>query len=179
MMKADLPVRLSVQALAESGAPLSGQALLQKMKRLALDAIGLQTDSTVDWKVRGELRPGADGSSDIWMHLEAVATVPLTCQRCLGEVAVPIALDRWYRFVANEDIAMAEDDAAEEDLLVIDPQFDLSVLLEDELLMALPVVPMHQRCPGQATPLLGDGEGGVGEGKQPNPFAVLASLKKP
>ena len=99
----------------------------------------------------------------------------------MGEVAFPIALDRWYRFVANEEIAMAEDDAAEEDLLVLEPQLDLRALLEDELLMALPVVAMHERCPGQPEAeagLLEPNESDPGEAKRPNPFAVLAQLKK-
>ena len=136
----------------------------------------------LDWRVRGELRPAAGGSSDIWMHLAAGATLPLCCQRCMGEVAFPIALDRWYRFVATEDIALAEDDAAEEDLLVLELQLDLLALLEDELLMALPVVPMHERCPGHTEPATGlldeaSESNQVGE-KRPNPFAVLAQLKK-
>ena len=181
MTKADSSLRLSVQTLAESGAPLAGQVSLQKMERLAPETRGLQADSMLDWKVRGELRPGADGSSDIWMHLEAGATVLLCCQRCMAEVDFPIALERWYRFVASEDIALAEDDGAEEDLLVLEPQLDLLALLEDELLMALPVVPMHECCPGQLEPVAGQNEPDELEqrdGKRPNPFAVLAQLKK-
>jgi uncharacterized protein len=182
MTKANSPMCLSVHALAESGTPLTGQVLLQKMERLALDVAGLQVDSMLNWQVRGELRPGADGSGDVWMHLEAGTTLPLCCQRCMGEVAFPIALNRWYRFVATEDIALAEDDAAEEDLLVMEPQLDLLALLEDELLMALPVVPMHERCPGETASSTGLPEHAnqlnSAEAKRPNPFAVLAHLKK-
>ena len=29
----------------------------------------------------------------------------------------------------------------------MEPQFDLLAVLEDELLMALPLVPMHEQCP--------------------------------
>ena len=83
---------------------------------------------------------------------------------------------------------MAEDDASEEDLLVMAPQFDLLGLLEDELLMAIPLVPMHNECP-QAPTLssgqletggaLGDAPGAAAAGSgKPNPFAVLAQLKK-
>lgn len=181
MTKADFPPRLSVQALAESGAPHTGQISLQIMERLAPETTGLQADSMLDWQVRGELRPAVGGSDDIWMHLVASATLPLCCQRCMGVVASPIALDRWYRFVATEDIALAEDDAAEEDLLVLEPQLDLLALLEDELLMALPVVPMHERCPGQQGPGADQSEpheSNLEEGKRLNPFAVLAQLKK-
>lgn len=181
MTKADSPLRLSVQALAESGAPLAGQVSLQKMERLAPETTGLQADSMLDWQIRGELRPAAGGSNDIWMHLVAGANLPLCCQRCMGAIASPIALDRWYRFVATEDIALAEDDAAEEDLLVLEPQLDLLALLEDELLMALPVVPMHERCPGQqesGTDQNEPHELNHREERRPNPFAVLTQLKK-
>lgn len=105
-------------------------------------------------------------------------SVPLTCQRCLGAVLTPLRVDQWYRFVATEDIAMAEDDQSEEDLLVMEPQFDLLALLEDELLMALPPVPMHDSCPIVPTPLTGN-TGGLGESAgRPNPFAALAQLNK-
>jgi len=50
--------------------------------------------------------------------------------------------------------------------------------LEDELLMALPVVPMHEHCPGQMAQLPGEGQGDSVEVERPNPFAVLARLKK-
>ena len=80
--------------------------------------------------------------------------------------------------MATEDIAMAEDDASEEDLLVMAPQFDLLALLEDELLMALPLVPMHDECP-----VLPAFKAGVIEAPEivpdrPHPFAALAQLKK-
>ena len=36
---------------------------------------------------------------------------------------------------------------SEEDLLALSREFDLHELIEDELLMALPVVPKHDECP--------------------------------
>ena len=73
---------------------------------------------------------------------------------------------------------MAEDDAAEEDLLVLSPQFDLIDVLEDELLMALPLVPMHDECP--ELPIFSSGilEVSKNQADKPNPFAALAQLKK-
>jgi uncharacterized protein len=114
----------------------------------------------------------------------ASASIPLVCQRCMGVVDTPLEVDQWYRFVATEDIAMAEDDESEEDLLVMEPQFDLLAVLEDELLMALPLVPMHDECP--VAPRMQAGEdalaseaGAAGQkDEKPNPFAVLAQLKK-
>ena len=168
-------------AFATEGEPLVGTTLLQNMERLAQESSGLEADSTINWQALAELRPGTGADEDIWLHLTASTSIALTCQRCLTPVNSPINVEQWYRFVATEEIAMAEDDGSEEDLLVLEPQFDLLAVLEDELLMALPVVPMHETCP---TALLKPGgepvaaSGQVDGGEKPNPFAVLAQLKK-
>ena len=90
---------------------------------------------------------------------------------------MPLEVDQMYRFVATEAIAMAEDDAAEEDLLVLTPQFDLLAVLEDELLMALPLVPMHAMCPVEVVMAAGELPASEAAPEKPNPFAVLAQLK--
>lgn len=168
-----------MKAFAQDGVPLTESTPLQKMERLAQEALGLQPDLIVKWQARAELRPRTGGEDDVWLHLAAEATVPLTCQRCMRVVEIPVEVAQWYRFVATEDIAMAEDDQSEEDLLVMEPQFDLLAVLEDELLMALPLVPMHEQCP--VSPKLQAGDAGVvGDSdadKKPNPFAMLAQLK--
>lgn len=168
----------NLQALANSGEPMIERTPLQNLERLARESIGLQPDLMVDWQASAELRTGAAGQLDTWLHLQASTSVPMTCQRCMGAVQTPLQVDQWYRFVASEDIAMAEDDASEEDLLVMAPQFDLAGLLEDELLMALPLVPMHDECPVLPAFSAGviDVPGDTAE--KPNPFAALAQLKK-
>jgi uncharacterized protein len=123
----------------------------------------------------------ADGATPaVWLHLQAQTAVALTCQRCLGPVETPLVVDRWYRFVATEAQAEAEDDAADEDLLALEPRPDLLGVLEDELLMALPLVPMHEVCPqplpSSAGALPADTEGA--EALRENPFQALAKLKK-
>ena len=169
---------LNLQTLASSGIPLVETTLLQNLERLALESVELASDATVNWEASAELRAGATGQMDTWLHLQANASVPLTCQRCMAAALTPLQVNQWYRFVATEEIAMAQDDASQEDLLVMAPHFDLLALLEDELLMALPLVPMHDECP-----VLPEFSAGVidvpddGPGK-PNPFAALAQLKK-
>jgi uncharacterized protein len=170
--------RLNIQAFAKEGLPLVETTLLQNMKRLAQEVQGLQPDSAVSWQADAELRAGSGAEPDIWLHLQAKTSIALTCQRCMGPVETPIDVDQWYRFVASEDIAMAEDDQSEEDLLVMEPQFDLLAVLEDELLMALPLVPMHEQCPVAPVLSAGDIDGEPEPAQKPNPFAVLAQLKK-
>jgi uncharacterized protein len=171
------PQRLNLQALAQDGQPWSEATPLQDLQRLAGEAQGLAPDAAVQWQARAELRPQAGAEDQVWLHLSAQASVPLTCQRCMAAVSTPLEVDQWYRFVESEEVAMAEDDEAEEDLLVMVPQFDLLALLEDELLMALPLVPMHETCP--VTPVFSAGDPAVEAAQaKPNPFAVLGQLKK-
>lgn len=169
---------INLQTLATSGVPLVETTPLQNLERLAHESIGLEPDLTVNWQAVAELRAGATGQMDTWLHLQADASVPLTCQRCMTAVQTPLQVDHWYRFVATEDIAMAEDDASEEDLLVMAPQFDLAGLLEDELLMALPLVPMHDECPVLPSFSAGGIDTPEDAPDKPNPFAALAQLKK-
>ena len=169
--------RLNLQELAQDGQPWSETTLVKDLPRLAAEAKGLNPSDAVQWQVTGEFRPQAGAEDQVWLHLTAEANVPLTCQRCMTTVSTPLEIDQWYRFVDSEEIAMAEDDEAEEDLLVMAPQFDLMALLEDELLMALPLVPMHETCP--VTPVFSAGDPAVEAAEaKPNPFAVLGQLKK-
>ena len=177
MSKPHHPSRLNILALAQEGAPLIDITPLSRLERLAEEAQGLASDTSVSWQARAELRPVAGAEPAVWLHLEASMSIPLTCQRCMGVVATPLEVDQWYRFVATEDIAMAEDDESEEDLLVMEPQFDLLAVLEDELLMALPLVPMHDECPVAPVLQAGEDELAGDAGEKPNPFAALAQLK--
>lgn len=176
--------RLNITAVADEGTPLSGVVPVADFDRLLPELADPAPQLSVAWQAVAERRPGpgddASGTA-IWLHLTAETEVPLRCQRCMGVAATPVQVNQWYRFVATEDIAMAEDDHAQEDLLVLQPQFDLLALLEDELLMALPLVPMHAQCPG-ATAAIGDaGTASAGADEtagRPNPFAVLAQIKR-
>lgn len=94
-----------------------------------------------------EIRPEAGGPGQIWLHLSVHASFPMECQRCLTPVDVPLDVERSFRFVADEATAEALDEECDEDLLALSREFDLRELIEDELLMALPVVPRHEECP--------------------------------
>ena len=110
--------RLDVKAFAQATGQLAARETLQKYERLLQETKGLGGDYPVNWTATGELRPVPGQSDDIWLRLEIAATLPLTCQRCLGPVEVGVAVDRAFRFVADEEAAAAQDDDCEEDLLV-------------------------------------------------------------
>ena len=169
--------RLNVATFARNHARLAGALPLADLPRLAHEASTSVGDASANWSVQGELRTDAGADGQAWLHLQAQALLPMTCQRCMGGVAIALEVDRSYRFVADEDTAMAQDDEADEDVLVLDTQFDLQGLIEDELLMALPLVPRHEECPTPVMLQAADPEFDESQDAKPNPFAVLQTLK--
>jgi uncharacterized protein len=165
------PQRLDVAAAAADGAVLTGTWPLAGFERLAGAPAG---DGQAEWSARLESRAVPGAAAQPWLHLQAQARVWRDCQRCLQPVAIDLAVDRWFRFVADEETAAALDAGSDEDLLVLSRHFDLRALLEDELLLELPLVPRHDTCP-QPLAVAADAEPAVDE----HPFAALAALKRP
>ncbi len=177
MTKEFSPQHLDVKAFAQVGGHLAGHDSLLKYERLAQEAKGLHPELYVDWEAEGELRAEPDGSSQVWLHLRVHATFPMTCQRCLAPVDVPLDVERSFRFVADEATAEALDEECEEDLLALSREFHLHALIEDELLMALPVVPRHDICPEPVQLESSDEDFEAANEQKINPFAALASLR--
>ena len=175
--------RLDVRAFAQAGASLMAEEPLTRFERLLDEMLpgGDESLLPVQWQAHGELRPATNGGSPaVWLRLQARTAVPLSCQRCLGAVETPLEVDRWFRFVDDEATAAAQDDEAEEDVLALEPRPSLHDLLEDEMLMALPLVPMHNTCPEPVVMQAGDAAlmGEADPAPRKNPFAELAKLKK-
>lgn len=171
--------RLDVKAFAQAAGEIAGQDLLSKYERLMSETQGLGADVAVNWSATGELRAASGGQEQVWLHLTATTCLPLTCQRCLGPVDVPVTIDRSFRFVADEAAAEAQDEEAEEDVLALSHDFNLQNLIEDELLMALPLVPRHEACPVEVKLEVADPDFEARSAEKPNPFAVLAKLQGP
>ena len=179
MTKEYSPERLDVKAFVQAGATLTGHDSLLKYERLVQEAQGLHPDLRVDWQAMGELRVLPGDGSQLWLHLKAQALFPMVCQRCLTPMDVPLDVERSFRFVADEATAEALDDEAEEDLLALSREFDLHELIEDELLMALPVVPRHEECPAPVPMASSDDDFEAASAEKPNPFAALAAIQSP
>jgi uncharacterized protein len=168
---------LDLKALALSGGDVAGCDSLSKYERLMQETRGLGGDAVVNWAAHGEMRPGASGQDQVWLSLTASASVPLVCQRCMGLVDVALSVDRQFRFVADEKTAEVEDEESEEDVLVLARNFDLQSLVEDELLMELPLIPRHETCPTTIKLEALDADFDATAPEKPNPFAVLAKMK--
>ncbi len=168
---------LDVRAFAQSAGTRAAQDLLSKYERLTQEISAPQADLTVNWSAQGELRPVAGGEAEVWLHLQAETCLPMTCQRCLTAVQMPLAFDRSFRFVSDEDTAAALDDESDDDILALDPAFDLATLVEDELLMEIPLVPRHDTCPVEVTLEVVDPAFEAALSEKPHPFAGLAKLR--
>lgn len=177
-MKKDFdPRRLDVKAFAEAAATLAGEERLGDHPRLMAETAGRGGDVSLAWSATGELRNPGHVHPEIWLHLEARTVLSLTCQRCLGPVTVAVAVERPFRFVQDEAVAMAQDDHSEEDLLALSRSFDLIELVEDELLMDLPVAPRHEVCPVPVQLAVADEGFETETAPRENPFALLQRLK--
>ncbi|MBC7956133.1 MAG: DUF177 domain-containing protein [Cytophagales bacterium] len=169
------PTQLDVEAFAKAGVSLESSWPLAQLERLASSVVALADSDIVAWHARGEHRPVRGSGHQVWLHVEAKARVMLECQRCLSPVGAEVAVQRSFMFVHGENTAAELDNDSEDDVLALTRSLDLRELIEDELLLALPLVPRHETCPQTllvAKPEL------PAEDDTPHPFAALAALKR-
>lgn len=177
-MSAGLPKRFDPQHLAaQGGGALEGRTDTSVMPRLR-DM--LATDATIP--VDFEVRVRRDEARRALVEGEVSAALPCECQRCMEPVTMPVVARIALAVVANEEAAQLL--PAELDPLLLpedEGNVDLAALLEDELILALPQVPMHERMEdcGERVKYAKDTgvEAPAGETGRENPFAVLKNLK--
>ncbi len=172
------PRALELRGACADGAQLEGRWPLALFERLLPSLAEPPGDALVTWQVQATQKPVTGGDPERWLHLQAQATVPLQCQRCLAAMAQPVALDRRFRFVTGEEEAERLDEESDDDVLALPVRLDLQELLEDELILALPLVPRHEGVCPDPLPAPAAGEPAA-EGERPHPFAALAALRKP
>jgi uncharacterized protein len=169
------PRRLDVAAACADAASLAGEWPLGAFARLLEPGARPPGDgAAVTWSARFEQRPVPGAPPQRRLHLQATAGVIRECQRCLQPVRLALAVDRPLRFVDDEATAAALDADCEEDVLVAERPFDLQALVEDELLLAMPLVPLHEAC---SMPLTSGASGSAPEPDAVHPFAALAALR--
>jgi len=191
------PLRLNVAAFAADALQADGDWAIAELPRLAdsecppdagsavtsrasADSPHLPNRAEIDlarrvrWHAAGS-SPLVGGEHQVWLHLQADADVILQCQRCLLPLGHAVHVDRRFRFVADEETAARLDDEIDDEVLVLAKTLNLRDLVEDEMLLALPLVPRHEVCPEAIPMQFGD----VAEVEEKaNPFASLALLRK-
>ena len=154
--------------LADTGARLSGELPLKGMARLIESCRDDEGSVDIDLQFqRGE----GDGLRT--MAGSIVARVRLTCQRCMEPMHVELRSRPRVLLLApgeHEELLEAGD------AIVVAQPVPLSALVEDELLLQMPMVPMHpaDRCPVKLARRGPQKQ----EQVRPNPFSVLEKLKQ-
>ena len=164
-----------MSALAAAAVELAGEWPLHGFARLAGATLPAPAGSVVTWEVRGERAMLVGSGVQPALAIDAAAQVTLECQRCLQPMRLPLNLSRRIFFVDGEEAAAALDLDSDDDVLALPPALDLHQLVEDELLLALPVVPRHEVCEVPLPAAAGDD---AAETAQEHPFAALAALKR-
>ena len=170
------PTRLDVEAFASEAGELAGNWPLSGFGRVgeSLATVPQDTDQVV-WSARGERRLTRGGAAaQTWLHVSASGALALQCQRCLQAVAVEIQIDRNFMFVPGEAAAAQLDAETDDDVLELPRALDLRELVEDEILLAMPLVPRHDVCPEPLSAPVDEADAD----EAPHPFAALAALKK-
>jgi uncharacterized protein len=159
-----LPPTVDPILLADTGARLSGRVPLGNMARLKAQLLDDNGEAEVDLAFE---RP--EGANLRRMHGRVAAHVNVTCQRCLESMTIAIsAAPDTILLRAGEPEPELPPDA--DVLTVAMSPTSVAALIEEELLLALPMVPMHElmECPARryiANP---------SENEKRKPFAGLA-----
>jgi uncharacterized protein len=101
------------------------------------------------------------------LHLTIKANLLMTCQRCLDEMTVDLDLN--FDYLINSAQVMEAEDSDEIDWIEANHEMDVAELIEDELLLAMPIAPTHAHDCSKLSTQSGD---------KPNPFAALKGLIK-
>jgi uncharacterized protein len=173
------PKRLDVAAFAAAGDELEGRWSMERLARLTaatLPPLAGAPRAGVAWQVQGERGALLNAGVQPSLAIRADTEVTLECQRCLQPMTVPLQAERLIFFVDGEDAAAALDAESEDDVLALTPALDLEALIEDELILALPLIPRHDVCPRPLPRPFVDEDGAAAPAD--NPFAALAALKR-
>ena len=169
-MSAALPERVDVARQVQAGRIFEGRLSLSSMQRLRSSLADAAGD------VRYVLEFGRDGLGIAYLAMRVEAGLPMVCQRTLDTFVFRAVIDQRLGLIASEreEAALPE---GYEPLLVIDGELALADVIEDELILALPVVPLKPGAPLDWSDGTDDARE-QSEPERPNPFAVLGSLKK-
>jgi uncharacterized protein len=113
------------------------------------------------YRVRGQMEPRKQ--PQLTVEIDGVLSV--RCQRCLEGIDHPIRIRSLLELIGNEEEPTQEEiEDDSKDFLVAQKELDVVALIEDEIILDLPVAPRHENCT-----LPGAGK----RQEERSPFAVL------
>jgi len=169
MLNVKLPKYVDPRKLADRGIQLTGVIAVNEMTELSQMLVQSNAEVMTELNFsRDELRIRTISGS-------AKVTVPVQCQRCLDPVDVELSANLNLAISYNEEKAQTLPKYYDP-LIVEGDDLELLPLIEQELILSLPIVSYHSDCSIQTS--FGDGNAvATAATEKPNPFSVLASLK--
>ena len=147
-------------AFASNAVVLEGRLGMESLPRLAESgASGGGLHFVLTGEINERNKPG--------LRLVVDGSMRIVCQRCLGRLVLPVQLDVQLEFVPSEAEMLAAGD--EVDRIVAGHAMSVAALVEDEVLLALPMVPRHVQCSSAAR---------MDGGAKASSFQALAALRK-
>jgi uncharacterized protein len=141
---------------------LEGDIALSRLERLQ-DLLA-STEGAVHFKLTGFVNEGAAPG----LRCEVQGALKLLCQRCLEPMDYRLQVDSSL-LLARDEQALDDDDPEAPDCIPIQRDLPVAALVEDEILLALPMAPHHAEDVCRGRPAADTGK--------LHPFAALARLK--
>ena len=168
-MNAALPETVDAWRMVQARRSFQGSVALASMPRLKGSLCS--TDGAVTYDIefgRDEL-----GVANVWV--KADAGLPLVCQRSLEPFVLPVHVDAKLGLIVSESEEAALPPGYEPLLVQDDGKLHMADVIEDELILALPVVPLKPGVEPVERSWAVEDE--VESPKKENPFAVLQKIK--
>ncbi len=173
---AQTPITVDAFDFAARSGELAGELLPAALPRLADGLAADGEPGRLRWRLRGYLQPRAGQPPQAMLRLEVQGELPLVCQRCLQPSAQPIDEAVNFRLQQGDSTPTQEELDDPDEVLPITGPLNVTELVEDQVLLALPIVPMHAVCP---RPLAGMAESPAApepSADRRRPFADLREL---
>jgi uncharacterized protein len=169
-MSTELPESIDAWRAVSARRIYEGEVPLARFPRLQ------DTLADVDGACRFRVEFGRDGFGQATVAVSAEAGLPLVCQRSLERFVLTVRCEQQLGLVRDEREEAALAPGMEPVLVPDDGMLHPLDLVEDELILALPVVPLSPQAADSASSEQADDDGGPT--RRDNPFAALAALKQ-
>lgn len=171
MSNSELPEGLNPYALADKSTKLVGMISSHRLTRLQEATESLPEGFEV------ELLFDRDGSGRRVIEGAVDGEVSLICQRCLQACRQPVTGQFRLALVYNDEMAKSLPADLDPLLWLPDAQLDVAEIVEDELLLSLPMHALHPEGECTIETQFGDEPEAPTEERAPSPFDVLKDLK--
>ncbi|MCB1647087.1 MAG: DUF177 domain-containing protein [Pseudomonadales bacterium] len=169
MFKGPLPLLVNHRKLVSDKARLEGTIPFDSLGRFT----DLLLDKDGDVQARLEFRKGKRQKTLVVGNLQAAVSV--TCQKCLEPMT--LALETNFRtLILKTDEELDALEQEDDGFVCPDEMLPLTDLIEDELIVGMPMVTRHEACEIDAA-LAPEPEEIRGKGDTYKPFAALADMK--